>query len=171
MDHDERVALKHAHEVRVPPHADALAEQREWNGIEGAADLDVAIGMDGPLAREEERKGVGPSPVAGRVARPRRNASRLAAGRAVNAQPCNGAIPVSEERVVRVEAVEASALQGVGLDVASTALLLPVRVDVFNVLNRKNYDNPELRINNVDFGRITGASGSRFFQFGDRLTF
>ena len=48
---------------------------------------------------------------------------------------------------------------------------LQVRVDVFNALNRKNYDNPELRINNVDFGRITGASGSRFLQFGGRLTF
>src|SRR6266571_218747 len=41
---------------------------------------------------------------------------------------------------------------------------LQVRTDVFNVLNRKNYNNPELRINNVDFGRITGASGSRTFQ-------
>jgi outer membrane receptor protein involved in Fe transport len=48
---------------------------------------------------------------------------------------------------------------------------LQVRIDVFNVLNRRNYDNPELRINNVDFGRITGASGSRFYQFGGRLTF
>ena len=48
---------------------------------------------------------------------------------------------------------------------------LQVRADVFNILNRPNYDNPELRINNVDFGRITGASGSRTFQFGGRLTF
>ncbi len=48
---------------------------------------------------------------------------------------------------------------------------LQVRADVFNVLNRPNYNNPELRINNVDFARITGASGSRTFQFGGRLTF
>src|SRR5262245_9432620 len=48
---------------------------------------------------------------------------------------------------------------------------LQVRIDVFNVLNRRNYDNPELRVNNVDFGRITGASGSRVLQFGGRLTF
>jgi hypothetical protein len=48
---------------------------------------------------------------------------------------------------------------------------LQVRADVFNVLNHKNYNNPELRINNVDFGRITGASGSRVFQLGGRLTF
>ncbi len=48
---------------------------------------------------------------------------------------------------------------------------LQVRADVFNVLNRKNYNNPELRINNVDFGRITGASGSRSFQLGGRFTF
>ncbi len=46
-----------------------------------------------------------------------------------------------------------------------------MRVDVFNVLNHKSYNNPELRINNVDFGRITGASGSRVLQFGGRLTF
>ena len=52
-----------------------------------------------------------------------------------------------------------------------TGRRLQVRADVFNVLNRKNYSNPELRINNVDFGRITGASGSRTFQVGGRLTF
>jgi hypothetical protein len=53
----------------------------------------------------------------------------------------------------------------------ATGTRLQVRADVFNVLNRKNYSNPELRINNVDFGRITGASGSRTFQLGGRLTF
>jgi outer membrane receptor protein involved in Fe transport len=53
----------------------------------------------------------------------------------------------------------------------ATGRRLQVRADVFNVLNRKNYNNPELRINNVDFGRITGASGSRTFQLGGRLTF
>jgi outer membrane receptor protein involved in Fe transport len=55
--------------------------------------------------------------------------------------------------------------------VVGTGRKLQVRADVFNVLNRKNYSSPELRINNVDFGRITGASGSRTFQFGGRLTF
>ncbi len=48
---------------------------------------------------------------------------------------------------------------------------LQARVDVFNALNRKNYDNPELRVNNADFGRITGAGGARVLQFGGRLTF
>jgi hypothetical protein len=54
---------------------------------------------------------------------------------------------------------------------------LQIRADVFNVLNRKNYQPPELRINNVDFGRITSATptgattGARTFQFGGRLTF
>jgi hypothetical protein len=54
---------------------------------------------------------------------------------------------------------------------------LQVRADVFNVLNHKNYSNPELRINNANFGRITSAtptgatSGARIFQFGGRLTF
>ena len=35
----------------------------------------------------------------------------------------------------------------------------------------ERYNNPELRINNADFGRITGASGARTLQFGGRLTF
>ena len=52
-----------------------------------------------------------------------------------------------------------------------------VRADVFNVLNHKNYQPPELRINNANFGRITSATptgattGARTFQFGGRLTF
>jgi len=46
-----------------------------------------------------------------------------------------------------------------------------VRMDVFNALDRKNFNDPELRVNNVDFGRITGASGNRVLQFGGRLTF
>ena len=54
---------------------------------------------------------------------------------------------------------------------------LQVRADVFNVLNHKNYQSPELRINNVAFGRITSATptgattGARVFQLGGRLTF
>jgi hypothetical protein len=48
---------------------------------------------------------------------------------------------------------------------------LQVRVEAFNILNRQNYNNPELRVNNVDFGRITGAGGSRVLQFSSRLTF
>ena len=38
---------------------------------------------------------------------------------------------------------------------------LQVRADVFNVLNRKNYNNPQLAINNANFGRITGATAMR----------
>jgi hypothetical protein len=48
---------------------------------------------------------------------------------------------------------------------------LQIRADVLNALNRPNYNSPELRINNVDFGRVTGASGARTLQFGGRLTF
>jgi len=48
---------------------------------------------------------------------------------------------------------------------------LQVRVDMFNVLNRKNLGNPQQAINNVNFGRITGASAARVVQFGGRLTF
>lgn len=48
---------------------------------------------------------------------------------------------------------------------------MQVRAEAFNVLNMKNYNDPELRINNSEFGRISGASGSRRFQFSGRFTF
>lgn len=48
---------------------------------------------------------------------------------------------------------------------------LQVRADMFNVLNWKNYNNPQQAINNVNFGRITGAASARVVQFGARLTF
>jgi Carboxypeptidase regulatory-like domain/TonB-dependent Receptor Plug Domain/TonB dependent receptor len=48
---------------------------------------------------------------------------------------------------------------------------LQVRADIFNVLNRKNYNNPNGNMNNANFGRITGAGRARVFQFGARFTF
>ena len=48
---------------------------------------------------------------------------------------------------------------------------LQARADIFNLLNRPNYNNPQTAINNANFGRITGASGSRAFQLGARFTF
>jgi hypothetical protein len=48
---------------------------------------------------------------------------------------------------------------------------IQVRADVFNALNRKNYNNPQLAITNSEFGRISGAGGSRTLQFGARMTF
>jgi len=48
---------------------------------------------------------------------------------------------------------------------------LQVRADVFNVLNWKNYNNPQTNMNSADFGRITGAGRPRVFQVGARLTF
>jgi hypothetical protein len=52
-----------------------------------------------------------------------------------------------------------------------TGRRIQVRADIFNVLNRKNYNNPQQAITNVDFGRITGAGGARTLQFGARMTF
>ena len=45
------------------------------------------------------------------------------------------------------------------------------RAEIFNVLNRKNFNNPQTSINSANFGRITGASGARSFQLGARFTF
>lgn len=42
------------------------------------------------------------------------------------------------------------------------------RSGVFSLID---YNNPQQNINNVNFGRITGASGARTFQLGARLTF
>jgi hypothetical protein len=53
----------------------------------------------------------------------------------------------------------------------SHGMRMQVRAEAFNVLNMKNYNDPELRINNSEFGRISGASGSRRFQFSSRFTF
>ena len=112
---DERVAVEDAHEVRVPAHAEPLPEQRERHRIERAGDFDVAIGVDGALAAREERKRLDGE----RLQRPLLDLDEvrpdLATRRAVNAQPRDRAIPVPQERIVRVEAVEAAALQRVAL--------------------------------------------------------
>ena len=50
----------------------------------------------------------------------------LATRRAVNAEPRDRPIPVPQERILRVETVEAAALQRVVFDVAAAALLLAV---------------------------------------------
>ena len=48
---------------------------------------------------------------------------------------------------------------------------LQVRIDAFNALNKKNWNDPSTAVNASDFGRIRGASGSRAIQVGARLTF
>jgi hypothetical protein len=51
------------------------------------------------------------------------------------------------------------------------ATRVQLRADVFNILNWKNYNNPQQNLNNAAFGRITGAARARVFQLGARLTF
>ncbi|MBA2353769.1 MAG: TonB-dependent receptor [Acidobacteria bacterium] len=51
------------------------------------------------------------------------------------------------------------------------AVRLQLRADVFNVLNTKIWNNPVTNMNSGEFGRITGAGGSRTAQVGGRLTF
>jgi hypothetical protein len=48
---------------------------------------------------------------------------------------------------------------------------LQVRAEAFNVLNIKNYNNPQGNMNNAEFGRITGAGRGRVLQVGARYTF
>jgi len=46
-----------------------------------------------------------------------------------------------------------------------------VRVDAINVLNSPQWGDPNLNINNLNFGRITTASGNRAFTVNARVNF
>jgi hypothetical protein len=49
---------------------------------------------------------------------------------------------------------------------------LEFRVDIIDVLNHPNYDNPvSLDINNINFGRIQSATGNRSIVIGARVNF
>ena len=49
---------------------------------------------------------------------------------------------------------------------------LEFRVDIIDVLNHPNFDNPvSLDINNVNFGRIQSATGNRSIVIGARVNF
>jgi hypothetical protein len=48
---------------------------------------------------------------------------------------------------------------------------LEFRLDAINILNRPNFGNPNTAINNNNFGRITSASGARFFVVNTRINF
>ncbi len=45
------------------------------------------------------------------------------------------------------------------------------RLDAINILNRPNFGDPNTAINNNSFGRITSASGARFFVVNTRINF
>jgi hypothetical protein len=53
----------------------------------------------------------------------------------------------------------------------NTGTRLQIRADVFNLLNTKQWNNPNTNMNSSDFGRITGAGGARSMQVGARFTF
>ena len=46
-----------------------------------------------------------------------------------------------------------------------------IRVDAINVLNTPQWGNPNLNIDNTNFGRITTATGNRRFVMNARLNF
>lgn len=46
-----------------------------------------------------------------------------------------------------------------------------LRLDAINILNRPNFGNPQLDINNTSFGRITSATGNRSFVVNARVSF
>jgi hypothetical protein len=85
----------------------------------------VAIGVNGPLAAGEERKAVGRQRLQRWLLDLDEMRPDLAPRGPVNAEPGNRPIPVPQERILRVKAVEAPTLQRVGFDIAATPLLLP----------------------------------------------
>ena len=126
VDQDERIGLENAHQLRIPLHADALAEKGERYGIERAAHFDMPIGVDGPLASGEERKGGAGEWLQRPLLDLDEMRPNLTARGAVNAQARNGAIPVAEERIMRIEAVKRSPFQRIVFDVPAAAFLLSV---------------------------------------------
>ena len=96
--------MKHPDQMRVPADAHPLAEQGEGDRIEGAADFDVAVGVHRALAGREERERLGGQRLQRRALDLDEVRPDLAAGRAVDAQPGHGPIPVPQERIVRLEA-------------------------------------------------------------------
>jgi len=46
-----------------------------------------------------------------------------------------------------------------------------LRVDAINMLNKPQWDIPNLNIDNTNFGKITNATGSRTFAISTRLNF
>jgi hypothetical protein len=126
VHHDERIALKNAHQMPIPAHPDAVPEQRERHGIERTGHFDVPIGVDGALAGREEGKRVYGERLQGPLLDFDEVRPDLATRRAVNAKPGDRPIPVPQKRVVRIEAVKAAPLERIGLDVPAAALLLPI---------------------------------------------
>ena len=109
----------------------------------------MAIGVDGPLAGAEERKGVDGE----RLQRPLLDLDEvrpdLAARGAVNAEPRDRAIPVAQERIVGVETVEATTFQRIAFDVAAAALLFAVFLRTAR-LRRQGREAPVLREREID---------------------
>jgi hypothetical protein len=100
---DQRVVRKDADQMRVPLHADVLAQQRERDGVKRAIDLDVAIGVDRALAGTKERKCGRRERLEGALLGLDEMGPDLSAGRAMDLEPCDGPIPVPQMRIVRVE--------------------------------------------------------------------
>jgi hypothetical protein len=114
------VVREDADQVPIPADADFLAEERERR-IERAADFDMAIGVDRALAAGEVRKGLGRERLQHRLFALDEMGPHLAACRAVDAQARDGPIPLPQERILRLEAVESAPLERVALDIAAVS--------------------------------------------------
>ena len=126
MDHEQRVAVEDADQMRVGSHAQFLAEQCEGHRIEGATDFDMTVGVHRPLATREERKGLCRQAAERGLLDVDEVSPDLPPRGAVNAEPRDRPIPLPKEGVVRIETVEPPAFQRVALDVAAATLLFPV---------------------------------------------
>src|SRR5436190_13029559 len=112
--------------MAIPSDIHVATEEMMRHRVVGAGDFDVAVGMDAARAALEERERLGRQRTEGGLFNFKEVAPHLASGRTVDAESGDGAIPVLQERILLVEAVEAATLERVVLDVASGALLLSV---------------------------------------------
>ena len=90
----------------------------------------------------------------------------LTAGRPVDAQPRDGAIPVPQKRILRVQTVEASALERVAFDVTAAAFLLAVFLRVAR-LRRQRREAPmrgEREIDLVTVGIVEARADDGGFE-------
>jgi hypothetical protein len=49
--------------------------------------------------------------------------------------------------------------------------VIQIRAEAFNLLNRTNYDLPDIFVGSPTFGRILSAQAARRLQFGIKLLF
>src|SRR6266849_6279515 len=116
------VPVENADEAAVPAHLDLFPEQMRRHRIEGAVDLDVAIGMHRACAALEDGERLGGEGLERLLVGLLEVGEDLPPGGAVDAQPRDRAVPVAQMLVLLFERAKTAPLERVALDVPPAAL-------------------------------------------------